>query len=361
MALIWMLFPVGGLHALDNQDCFDCHDDSSLIKGLPDLKSLNVNPDRFAASVHARNNIGCTDCHRDIAKLDEDADVPHPTCLAPVDCANCHQDDSPYLKSAHAQARKNGNLQAPVCKDCHDYHYTPKRRAYIDAEKGNAICLSCHFAEKIHQWLPEADTHFLFIQCLVCHVPGADNSTLIGLYNKAADSPGRIASKPIPLNISKALKNPAITPDNFMSTVDKNHNEVIELDEFDELVKTLEANNVQPDFWGEMTVEIEPNIHGIVKNTKMKRCERCHSPQSDFYNRIYFTVSFDKGERYQYKAARDILESPFISHFYILEVSETKSIDQVGIVLVLLTAALVAVHLLLNIATIPLRRKGRRV
>jgi len=89
--------------AVENADCFDCHDD------FPE--------ERFANSIHA--DMDCIDCH-------EDADVeelPHEDEMSPVYCGNCHDDTQlDFDTSSHGQALKRGVRLAPSCADCHGEH-----------------------------------------------------------------------------------------------------------------------------------------------------------------------------------------------------------------------------------------------
>ncbi|MBF0245908.1 MAG: hypothetical protein HQL31_11675, partial [Planctomycetes bacterium] len=107
--------------ALDNSECFDCHEDDSMVK--TDAKgndvSLYVNADAFGASIHGKNL--CTSCHGEITEL------PHPDAFSakPVLCSKCHRVESDiYMKSDHGQSIHNGVSEAASCKDCHGHSHT---------------------------------------------------------------------------------------------------------------------------------------------------------------------------------------------------------------------------------------------
>ena len=89
--------------AVENADCFDCHDDFPVSS--------------YDRSVHA--GMDCVGCH-------EDADVeelPHEDEMSPVYCGNCHDDEQlDYDSSSHGQAFKRGDRLAPTCSSCHGMH-----------------------------------------------------------------------------------------------------------------------------------------------------------------------------------------------------------------------------------------------
>ena len=179
--------------AIDNADCFACHDDKTLAKTKPDGKSLSlyVNPDTYATSVHGSN--ACTTCHADITE------VPHPSGFAakPAACAVCHQRAAAsYDASAHGVAARQGNTAAAHCSDCHGSHtIVPMTRPSSPLNHGNqgATCGKCHaqvfldIKGSIHgqamvQGSPDAPT------CTDCH---ADHQ----IEDLRTASPMRIAEK----------------------------------------------------------------------------------------------------------------------------------------------------------------------
>lgn len=93
----------GAAGAVENSECFDCHDDFPVTA--------------WGKSVHG--DLDCIDCH-------EDADVPelpHEEEMSPVYCGNCHDDAQlDYDSSTHGQAFKRGDHLAPTCASCHGIH-----------------------------------------------------------------------------------------------------------------------------------------------------------------------------------------------------------------------------------------------
>jgi cytochrome b subunit of formate dehydrogenase len=118
--LLTALLPRSTL-ALDNSDCFTCHEDKALVKTNANGQAVTLFVDtvEFSKSIHAKNL--CTSCHSDIT------DVPHPEPFAakPVSCAECHRVETEiYLASDHGKAVHKGLPNAASCKDCHgNNHY----------------------------------------------------------------------------------------------------------------------------------------------------------------------------------------------------------------------------------------------
>ena len=97
IVIIMFSFLAQDVYALSDADCMDCHGDKDLSITKDGQKiSLFVDIDLFKKSKHAEN--GCTSCHEDAAVEGDE----HPVPLAPVNCANCHEDIGEiYAKSAH--------------------------------------------------------------------------------------------------------------------------------------------------------------------------------------------------------------------------------------------------------------------
>lgn len=132
--------------------CLSCHSDPELEMTLPsgEVLPLYIDPEKLPESVHSPNGIECEACHTEITTY------PHPpteyetrrelsrTYYAA--CQKCHPDNyTKALDSMHAQAAESGNLDAPVCTDCHGAHYITspdEPRTLIPSTCGN-----CHTDE----------------------------------------------------------------------------------------------------------------------------------------------------------------------------------------------------------------------
>jgi predicted CXXCH cytochrome family protein len=131
--------------------CLSCHGDPNLKTTLPsgETLSLYVSQDVISHSVHSPLGIECEACHTGISTY------PHPATTFQTKrelsrtyyqaCQKCHPGN--YAKtqdSMHAQAAEKGNLNAPICTDCHGAHDVSKPdepRARI-----SETCSKCHSA-----------------------------------------------------------------------------------------------------------------------------------------------------------------------------------------------------------------------
>lgn len=132
--------------------CLKCHSEPNLKMTLPDGEdvALFIDASKLQTSVHSSNGIECEACHTNITTY------PHPATDYQTRrqltreyysaCQKCHPDNyERTLDSMHAQAAAEGNLDAPVCTDCHGSHYVQppdEPRTLIPATCGN-----CHTQE----------------------------------------------------------------------------------------------------------------------------------------------------------------------------------------------------------------------
>jgi nitrate/TMAO reductase-like tetraheme cytochrome c subunit len=141
--------------------CLSCHSNPELSIELPsgETLSLYISPEDIKESLHSPMGIECEACHTEITTF------PHPELeyeskreLARayyLACQKCHSDNyNETLDSMHANAATAGNLDAPICTDCHGAHYIKppdQPRSLISDTCGN-----CHdeiydiYKESIH-------------------------------------------------------------------------------------------------------------------------------------------------------------------------------------------------------------------
>src|SRR5512139_1997461 len=125
-----------------NESCMMCHSDPAAKS--EGGKSIAVDAKAFAGSVHGQMQFKCTDCHSDVSA----EKLPHAPKLKPASCAGCHEAAvKEYEATAHAKARKGGNMVAATCTDCHGKHdilksTEPASRTHV--AKREATCGSCH-------------------------------------------------------------------------------------------------------------------------------------------------------------------------------------------------------------------------
>jgi cytochrome b subunit of formate dehydrogenase len=117
------------------ETCRSCHSPDG---GAP-LPRLEA----YARSAH--KDLACTACHT------KAGDMPHPTKMAPPDCASCHEkSDASYKTTVHGLARARGSKKAATCADCHGDHGVLRGMdSGSKASKGNLshTCGRCHKAE----------------------------------------------------------------------------------------------------------------------------------------------------------------------------------------------------------------------
>ena len=131
--------------------CLGCHNNPDLSLELPsgETLSLFISPEILGKSIHSPLGIECEACHTQITTY------PHPKLdyqsrreLARAyyqACQKCHSDNyTKTLDSMHAQAANAGNLNAPICTDCHGAHDVQKP----DKPRANisTTCGQCHTA-----------------------------------------------------------------------------------------------------------------------------------------------------------------------------------------------------------------------
>lgn len=130
----------------DRSYCLACHSNEFAMSFRDGEKqSLRVDPEALAISVH--NKLYCSDCHFGFS-VEE-----HPqrtfkskrdyVIAASESCRRCHFDKyTKTLDSIHYTMLSQGNLNAPVCIDCHGAHtisHTGKERI-LNARR----CEKCH-------------------------------------------------------------------------------------------------------------------------------------------------------------------------------------------------------------------------
>ncbi|WP_319547999.1 cytochrome c3 family protein [Desulfogranum marinum] len=344
------------LRATENSECFECHSDETLTKESTDnilqtaiTESMYVDEEKFEHSIHNINGITCVDCHTDIEELNWDEDIPHKAELQPVSCTECHEESgTEFQNSVHMKIRKKGVTMS--CYACHDYHYVKPMEGVQVAERANTICLKCHNPNLSHDWLPAGDSHFAFVECVVCHAPDVPKYINLRFYdlvtNKFYDGD----------QILKAL---GLTNENFMATIDKNGNKIIDSDELEDLLFMLKQQNIHTLLRAELVADIHPIAHQINRGAAQNDCEKCHSGDSPYFNEVSILLPHNDGTVERYTIDRSVLESYHVSHFYLLGGTKIKMLDKIGI-LILGGGILGAFgHLFLRIVTVRLRNRRK--
>jgi len=162
-----------------NESCLQCHGQSDLMMTLAGGETLPLYIDKqlYQASVHG-DTLLCTDCHTSIAGF------PHPQLnitsrrdynIAQYElCQRCHFDNyTKTLDSIHYQMLASGDLNAPLCTDCHDAHaVTPPSQPRA---KISQTCSQCHqniygeYIESVHGQALLQENNFDVPVCTDCH------------------------------------------------------------------------------------------------------------------------------------------------------------------------------------------------
>lgn len=340
---------------IENSECFACHGDETLARSKTDemnhsrmSEQLFIDETKFNHSIHHNNGIGCVDCHADINKLDYNEEVPHKKQLESVNCSMCHEEESTAFKdSVHMKIRGKGITMN--CNACHGYHYVTRQESMSVAERTNNSCEKCHNPYQSHDWLPQKNEHFSFVECVVCHVPEAPRYIRLSFLDLVTN---KFYSG------QEILKILGIAKTEFMPMLDINKDGIINVDEFENLELILRQKNVHAIFHAELVAEMHPSVHHVNKGTAEKDCKTCHSADSPYFNAVTLVLTKDDGSADHFQVDRAVLESFSLRHFYALGGTRIKLLDKIGFLLLAGGLGAVVAHLSIRIATIPLRRKN---
>jgi hypothetical protein len=147
--------------------------------------------------------------------------------------------------------------------------------------------------------------------------------------------------------------------ENFMSKIDLDKNDVISLEELEDLVLLLRQKDIRGTFHGELVMELVPTVHHVNRGQANRDCEQCHNPNSPFFSEVYICLNRGDGTLEQHKVEREVLASYYVNHFYAISGTRVRLLDKIGLVLIFGGLAVVASHLIVRIATAPLRRKRK--
>ncbi len=353
IVLICCIWPFT-LWAVENSECFDCHSDESLTKESTSnilqveiTESLYVDEEKFNHSIHNLNDITCVDCHSDIEELNYDEEVPHAIYLQAVVCASCHEESGEEFKSSvHMEMRNKGITM--TCYACHGYHYVHQIEGASVAERTNSVCLKCHNPYQYHEWLPAGDSHFAFVECVVCHAPDVPRHINLRFFDLVTNKF---------YNGDDLLKILGIDYDEFMPTFDKNKDEIINSGEFDDLVLMLKHKKIRTIFHAELVADVDSIAHQIHRGSAQKTCGNCHAADSPYFNAVSILLTMDDGTVERYNVERSVLESYHVNHFYLLGGTRIKLLDKLGLLIIVGGVCGAFGHLSVRLLTRPIRRR----
>ncbi|MDD5191013.1 MAG: cytochrome c3 family protein [Dehalococcoidales bacterium] len=162
-----------------NAACLSCHgiNDFHLELANGDTLSLYVDNSKLMTSTHA--GLLCTNCHSTISGYPHpkvDAVTRREYSLALYEaCKQCHFENyTKTLDGMHYTVLANGDMNAPVCVDCHGFHDVQK-----PAEPRSRIsqtCAPCHqtaynqYALSVHGAALIQDNNLDVPVCTDCHI-----------------------------------------------------------------------------------------------------------------------------------------------------------------------------------------------
>jgi predicted CXXCH cytochrome family protein len=180
--------------------CGNCHGTEGMAKkhGLPSVYPLYVDSIHgFALSKEgllvAANCQSCHGSHHILSHKDPES--PTYKTNIPKTCGTCHakiNDD--YMAGVHGKAVAGGNLNAPVCTDCHTAHAILQPTEAAFRMQSTPICGSCHkdklstYRDTFHSQLGSLGGYVETARCWDCHgaheiLPASDPRSPINKAN----------------------------------------------------------------------------------------------------------------------------------------------------------------------------------
>jgi len=248
----------------------------------------------------------CTDCHgnaHSVAKAKTDKTI------GLTSCNKCHGElNSSYEASVHNIARIQGKANAPVCSSCHNAHNIESTKMTTKIKEG---CFKCHKdMGKVHnKWLKNppiktatfAGAHFNVVSCAACHSPQATRRIYLSLFDSRTGKP---------LTEEETVKLLDTESANLMKKIDTNGDGSIEGKEVWNLFLLLSNKGERTTFMGKMDVSSAAEAHQLGKKAEATReCEKCHHPDSKYFENVFIVMSRAGGEITLLPAKKGILSS----------------------------------------------------
>jgi hypothetical protein len=107
--------------AFSDQDCLTCHDKPEISQIMHDgnLRTLYVDPEKWAQDIHHQGKLTCVDCHTNANPF-----LHFREGFIDVDCARCHPVEAEeYQKNIHLTFTTiTPGKELPLCYHCHTKH-----------------------------------------------------------------------------------------------------------------------------------------------------------------------------------------------------------------------------------------------
>lgn len=163
LAVAWIVLSGAGVESAQER-CMICHGkkDLSRTEETGRKVSLFVDLEQLAGTVHADKE--CTDCHADVTEIPHQALPEKVNCRRCHYSGNTvgapdTLDYDQYEHSVHGMEVAAGNPKAPVCQDCHGGHDVfshTLEKSKFNHENIPALCGNCHidiyatYRESVH-------------------------------------------------------------------------------------------------------------------------------------------------------------------------------------------------------------------
>jgi hypothetical protein len=147
---VFALIPVSFVGAqsstFSDHDCLTCHEKPEISQIMPDgnLRSLTVDPEKWAQDIHRLGNLACVDCHTNANPF-----IHFREGFIDVDCARCHPIEAEeYQKNIHLTFRIiTPGKELPLCYHCHTKHNILRHddpNSSVHESRVGKTCGACH-------------------------------------------------------------------------------------------------------------------------------------------------------------------------------------------------------------------------
>ena len=402
----------------EGQYCLTCHrhDLSMTIKGSESLNPY-VDESSIANSVH--RNLRCRHCHSGFSMSEHPARAfksKREYSIATGDiCGSCHPGArKQYEGSIHLALLKEGNLKAPLCIDCHGSHSVGNATANKDlglqsckchgeiygaykssvhgaawdrGDRDAPICSSCHEAHRVESmailtmrieagkacltchkearlahesWISRspvlvsssAGIRHDTVACSLCHSPGAKGRIYLGLFDKKRGTP--FLEEEVLSLLRDDSSGSTGEMDPYLTSVSSSG--------LRNMMKHFKRKGAEVAFLGQFGVQNGIEAHLIAgKNMTVRGCEKCHRPDSDFYDDATVLIPRADGRPTFLRVSNQVLTSLLpVSPLFVFGGPRIPLLDLTAIIVVLGGLAFPLGHIAIRMITSPLRRARRK-
>jgi len=339
--------------------------DKAIIGKLPPIPSK----DYYLTTIHGKSGVECIDCHADLTILREAEEFKVKEMKTPV-CEKCHEKVmAEYKNSTHHKVSEK------ICFGCHDPHSSVPFKE-LSVEQRKAICVKCHDPQRGHEWLPQKELHFKYLECTMCHAPQAEKGVVFYLQ--------RVGKKGTEerLNYEDLAQLLEMKSPDLVKLLDSNGNGFLEDKEVLSILQLLNVKSRRDTInLGVKVLVLKPSHNYTAKDTKAKDCSLCHSSGAGFYSKLIMEIPEHGSGIRTLPLDKSILAGihriPVTSDFYLLGESRIskrdiadlifvvrkigyKWLDIIGIFFLLAGLGFVSIHGLIRILTIGIRKRSHK-